>query len=178
MLHIYIFIFKVHFLKTTCQRGLLFKSNMLISAFALGCLPLHLIRFLLWSGLSLIVTVCFPFVMSCFLFPFFTSVSWIKVFLRVHLISFFWLFSYNSSFFFFFFKWLFIFSLSQSIFKWYFMLSVRELGFLGGRTFLPIQETWDMGFSLGWGTSPGGGLGNPSSIVAWRIPWTEGPGGL
>ena len=29
----------------------------------------------------------------------------------------------------------------------------------------------------GWGRSLGGGNGNPSSILAWRIPWTEEPGG-
>ena len=28
------------------------------------------------------------------------------------------------------------------------------------------------------GRSPGGGSGNHSSIVAWKIPWTEEPGGL
>ena len=28
------------------------------------------------------------------------------------------------------------------------------------------------------GRSPGGGNGNPSSILAWRIPWTKEPGGL
>ena len=28
------------------------------------------------------------------------------------------------------------------------------------------------------GRSPGGGHGNPSSILAWRIPWTEEPGRL
>ena len=25
---------------------------------------------------------------------------------------------------------------------------------------------------------PGGGHGSPPSILAWRIPWTEEPGGL
>ena len=30
----------------------------------------------------------------------------------------------------------------------------------------------------GLGRSPGGGHGNHSSILAWRIPWTEEPGGL
>ena len=30
----------------------------------------------------------------------------------------------------------------------------------------------------GSGRSPGGGNGNPSSILAWRIPWTEDPSGL
>ena len=28
------------------------------------------------------------------------------------------------------------------------------------------------------GRSPGGGHGNPLQILAWRIPWTEEPGGL
>ena len=30
----------------------------------------------------------------------------------------------------------------------------------------------------GLARSPGEGHGNPSSILAWRIPWTEEPGGL
>ena len=34
----------------------------------------------------------------------------------------------------------------------------------------------EMGFILGSGRSPGRGHGN--SILAWRIPWTEEPGGL
>ena len=37
----------------------------------------------------------------------------------------------------------------------------------------------DVGLIPGLGRSPGGGHGNPdSSILAWRIPWTEEPGGL
>ena len=28
------------------------------------------------------------------------------------------------------------------------------------------------------GRSPGEGNGNPFSILVWRIPWTEEPGGL
>ena len=35
----------------------------------------------------------------------------------------------------------------------------------------------DLGSIPGWGRSPGEGNGTPS-IVAWRIPWTEEPGGL
>ena len=31
---------------------------------------------------------------------------------------------------------------------------------------------------LGSGRSPGGGHGNPSGILAWRVPWTEEPGEL
>ena len=61
------------------------------------------------------------------------------------------------------------------------MLSVRVVGFLGSTSGKePSANAGDMrhGFLPWWGTSPGGGLGNPSSIVTWRIPWTEGPGGL
>ena len=31
----------------------------------------------------------------------------------------------------------------------------------------------DPGSIPGWGRSPGGGNGNPLSVLAWRIPWTE-----
>ena len=31
---------------------------------------------------------------------------------------------------------------------------------------------------LGWGRSPGEGNGNPLPLLAWRIAWTEEPGGL
>ena len=37
----------------------------------------------------------------------------------------------------------------------------------------------DAGSIPRWGRSPGGGNGNPPpSTLAWRIPWTEEPGGL
>ena len=36
----------------------------------------------------------------------------------------------------------------------------------------------DVGLIPGSGRSPGGGHGNNSSILAWRIPWTEEPGRL
>ena len=36
----------------------------------------------------------------------------------------------------------------------------------------------NVGLVPGWGRSPGGGLATHSSILAWRIPWAEGPGGL
>ena len=40
-------------------------------------------------------------------------------------------------------------------------------------------DTGDMGLIPGSVRSPGGGNGNPHpSILAWRIPWTEQPGGL
>ena len=35
-----------------------------------------------------------------------------------------------------------------------------------------------MGSTPRSGRSPGVGNGNPSSILAWKIPWTEEPGGL
>ena len=36
----------------------------------------------------------------------------------------------------------------------------------------------DVGSIPGSGRSPGGGHGNPLQYLAWRIPWTEGPGGI
>ena len=36
----------------------------------------------------------------------------------------------------------------------------------------------DAGSIPGSGRSPGVGNGNSSSILAWKIPWTEEPGGL
>ena len=47
----------------------------------------------------------------------------------------------------------------------------------GGVKNLPA-ETGDVGLIPGSGRCPGGGNGNHSSIIAWRIPWTEEPGGL
>ena len=35
----------------------------------------------------------------------------------------------------------------------------------------------DLGSIPGLGRSPGEGNGNPLSILAWEIPWTEEPGG-
>ena len=39
-----------------------------------------------------------------------------------------------------------------------------------------MQETWVR--SLGRKDPPERGMGTHSSILAWRIPWTEEPGGL
>ena len=36
----------------------------------------------------------------------------------------------------------------------------------------------DMGSIPGLGRSPGGGNTTHSGILAWKIPWTEEPGGL
>ena len=56
-------------------------------------------------------------------------------------------------------------------------------GFPGGssgeRTGWPIQETKETQVqSLAWEDPLVEGVGTPSSILAWRIPWTEEPGGL
>ena len=41
------------------------------------------------------------------------------------------------------------------------------------------EDTGDTGSNPGLGRYPGGGRGNThSSTIAWRIPWTEEPGGL
>ena len=39
-------------------------------------------------------------------------------------------------------------------------------------------EAGGTGLILGLGRSPGEGIATHSSILAWRIPWTEEPGGL
>ena len=39
-----------------------------------------------------------------------------------------------------------------------------------------VQETWVQ--SLGWEDPLEKGMATNSSILAWRIPWTEEPGGL
>ena len=41
---------------------------------------------------------------------------------------------------------------------------------------LAMQETWVR--SLGWEDSLEKEMATHSCILAWRIPWTEGPGGL
>ena len=38
-------------------------------------------------------------------------------------------------------------------------------------------DTGDVGSIAGLERSPGEGNGNHSSILAWKIPWTEEPGG-
>ena len=42
--------------------------------------------------------------------------------------------------------------------------------------FLPVQKTRVQ--SLGWGDPVKKGMATYSSILAWRISWTEKPGGL
>ena len=42
----------------------------------------------------------------------------------------------------------------------------------------PPANAGDMDSIPGSGRFPGGGHGNHSSILAWRTPWTEEPGGL
>ena len=41
-----------------------------------------------------------------------------------------------------------------------------------------VCNAGDLGLIPGSGRSPGEGNGNSSNILAWRVPWTEEPGGL
>ena len=52
-------------------------------------------------------------------------------------------------------------------------------GFPGGpvEKNLPSSEA-DVGLIPGSGISPGKKMATHSSILAWKIPWTEDPGGL
>ena len=57
--------------------------------------------------------------------------------------------------------------------------SLGTLGFLGGTDVKnppAMQETWVR--SLGWEDPLEEGMATHSSILAWRIPWIEEPGGL
>ena len=42
----------------------------------------------------------------------------------------------------------------------------------------PPADAGDAGSIPGLGRSPGGGHGTHPGILAWRMPWTEEPGGL
>ena len=44
--------------------------------------------------------------------------------------------------------------------------------------FANAGDVRDMGLIPGLGRSPGGDLATHSTILAWRIPWTEEPGRL
>ena len=44
------------------------------------------------------------------------------------------------------------------------------------KNLLAMQETWVL--SLGWEDPLEKGMATYSSILIWRIPWTEEPGGL
>ena len=57
--------------------------------------------------------------------------------------------------------------------------SLRTLGFPGGtdvKNLPTMQETWVQ--SLGWEDPLEEGTAIHSSILAWKIPWTEEPGRL
>ena len=45
-----------------------------------------------------------------------------------------------------------------------------------GKKLLAMQETWVQ--SLGWGDHLEKGMATHSSILAWRVQWTEESGGL
>ena len=55
-------------------------------------------------------------------------------------------------------------------------------GFPGGSVVknLPASagDIGDLGLIPGSGRSSGGGMATHSSVLAWRIPWAEEPGGL
>ena len=66
------------------------------------------------------------------------------------------------------------------VISWNFQVSLTVLaGFPGGSEGKASTcNAGDPGSIPGWGRSPGEGNGNPLHILAWRIPWTEEPGGL
>ena len=46
----------------------------------------------------------------------------------------------------------------------------------GSHSKASVYNAGDLGSSPGLGRFPGEGNGNPTSTVAWKIPWTEEPG--
>ena len=59
------------------------------------------------------------------------------------------------------------------------VLYTTPMGFPGGSEVkASASNAGDLGSIPGSGRSPGEGNGNHSSILAWRIPWTEKPGRL
>ena len=60
-------------------------------------------------------------------------------------------------------------------------MSLKGLSFSGGLVVMNLtasaEGTGDVGLNSESGRSPGGVKGDHSSILAWRIPWTELPGG-
>ena len=62
------------------------------------------------------------------------------------------------------------------------MVIIKEMGFLGGsvvKNLLALQELQEMWIlSLGQEDPLEEGMTTRSSILAWRIPWTEEPGEL
>ena len=59
----------------------------------------------------------------------------------------------------------------------FYVLDYQFIGFGGSDGNESACNAGDLGSIPGLGRSPGEGNG-PSSILAWRIPWTEEPGGL
>ena len=55
---------------------------------------------------------------------------------------------------------------------------VSQVALVGKNLSANAAGVRDVGLIPGLGRYPGGGNGNFSSILAWRIPWTEEPGGL
>ena len=53
-----------------------------------------------------------------------------------------------------------------------------HMGFPHGSTVKNPANAGDMGLIPGLGRSLEKGMATHSSILAWRIPWTEEPGGL
>ena len=63
--------------------------------------------------------------------------------------------------------------------QWALLPSVFMTGFPGGSKVKdPPASVGDAGLIPGWGRSLEKEMAPHSSTLAWRIPWTEGPGGL
>ena len=72
-----------------------------------------------------------------------------------------------------------VFSYKDTMARSFLMNLFEFLGFPGGPDGKESAcKAGDLGCILGSGRSPGEGMAIYSGILAWRIPWTEEPGGL
>ena len=67
-------------------------------------------------------------------------------------------------------------SINHPVFKWKIKSSYSTLMAQRVKNLPSVQETWVL--SLCWEDPMEKGLATYSCILAWRIPWTEEPGGL
>ena len=58
------------------------------------------------------------------------------------------------------------------------LLWASQVALVGKNLPANAGDVKEMDSIAGLGRTPGGGHGNPLSIFAWTLPWTEEPGGL
>ena len=73
---------------------------------------------------------------------------------------------------------MFLFKIEILLTNWYTAHRVSQVALAVKNLPASAGDIRDWGLNPGSGRSPGGGHDNPLQCLAWRIPWTEEPGGL